>query len=124
MKPLLLFLFLTFFVSAFAQDREIDKNEPPYLNLQNQNSADLIVVFDNYNSKFYGEVISQVNQLEGLKMKGICESLNCFYFDVDSLIYKSLNDAFLVLESKTKKFLPVFKEGTTSTMVVSNCQRN
>jgi hypothetical protein len=124
MKPIVLFLLLTFNVSGFAQDKvEIDKNELPHLKLQNQNNADLVVVFDNYNSKFYQEVVNQLNQLEGIIMKGYCESLNCFYFEIDTLIFKSTNDAFEILESKTKKFLPVFKEGTTSLMVVSNCQR-
>lgn len=85
--------------------------------------AELIVVFENYNSKFHEEVLTQVNQINGLKIKGYCASLNCFYFDVDSIIFKSANDAFSVLEIKTKKFLPVYKEGTTSAMVVANCQR-
>lgn len=124
MKPLLLFLFLAFIVSGFAQGNvEIDKNSQNHFTLQSNNNADLVVVFDNFNSKFYQEVVSQVNQLEGLKMKGYCESLNCFYFEIDTMIFKSTNDAFEILESKTKKFLPVFKEGTTSLMVVSNCQR-
>jgi hypothetical protein len=125
MKPLVIFLFLGLYVSGFAQDNsEVDKNASSHLFLIDQNGTDLVVVFDNYNSKFYEEVVSQVSQLEGLKMKGYCLSLNCFYFDVDKVIFKSINDAFQVLESKTKKFLPVFKEGTTSLMVVSNCQRN
>lgn len=93
-------------------------------NLIFENESELVVVFENYNSKFHEEVLNQINQINGLKTKGYCESLNCFYFELDPSIFKSSKDAFQALESKTKKFLPVYKDGTTSAMVVSNCQRN
>lgn len=93
-----------------------------YVNLENE--TELVVVFENYNSKFYGEVTNQINQINGIKSKGYCESLNCFYFEFDSTIFKNSKEAFQVLESKTKKFVPVYKDGTTSAMVVFNCQRN
>ncbi len=89
-----------------------------------ENETELVVVFENYNSKFHDEVINQINQINGIKSKGYCESLNCFYFELDSTIFKNSREAFQVLESRTKKFVPVFKEGTTSAMVVANCQRN
>jgi hypothetical protein len=93
-----------------------------YMNLENE--TELVVVFENYNSKFHDEVTTQINQINGIKSKGYCESLNCFYFELDSTVFKNSKEAFLVLESRTKKFVPVFKEGTTSAMVVLNCQRN
>lgn len=116
----LLFNILLISSSFSASSTNARLNE--YMNLENQ--AELVVVFENYNSKFYNEVINQINQINGIKSKGYCESLNCFYFELDSTIFKNNRDAFHVLESKTKKFVPVFKDGTTSDIVVLNCQRN
>jgi hypothetical protein len=83
-----------------------------------------IVVYEKYNSKFHHEIVSEIAQINGLTIGGYCESLKCFYFQVDPLVFKTKNEVFQVLELKTKKFSPVFKEGTTSSVVISNCQRN
>lgn len=87
-------------------------------------STELVVVFENYNSKFYTEIISKVEHIAGLSVKGYCETLKCFYFQVDPLVFKTESEAFQALESKTRNFLPVHKDGTTVAMVISNCPRN
>jgi hypothetical protein len=69
-----------------------------------QDTNELVVVFENYNSKFHPEILILVNQINGLKSKGYCESLSCFYFEVDPTIFRSQSEAFEVLESKTKRF--------------------
>lgn len=124
MKRLLILLF--FFTSYFQiHSTELDsislfKTLPIDLEI---NSSELVVVFDNYNGKFHEEILNQVGQINGLKLKGFCENLKCFYFEVDSNLHKTINEAFIKLESKTKKFLPVLKEGTSSEIVILNCPR-
>ncbi len=125
MKLIILFVLYAGIAFGFSQGKnEIVKFGFPNSLAVAYNTDELVVVFENYNRKFYGELIGHFNQIEGLKMKGYCESSNCFYLEIDTMIFKSSKEAFQVLESKTKKFLPVFKEGTTAAMVVSNCQRN
>ena len=123
---MILKLLFTFIFSAFcllAKTTPIDKNQIDIKGLENQ-SFEVIVVFEKYNSKFHQEIISEINQIHGLTIGGYCESLKCFYLQVDPLVFKTKNEVFKVLELKTKKFLPVFKEGTTSSVVITNCQRN
>ena len=125
MKLLILFVLYGGIAFGFFQGKnEIVKIGVPNKLAVAYNTVELVVVFENYNRKFYEDLIGHFNQIECLKMKGFCESSNCFYLEIDMMIFKSAKEAFQVLESKTKKFLPVFKEGTTSVMVVSNCQRN
>lgn len=124
MKLTILFLFHVSLVFGFYQNHgEVGRIVPPVTLSSENNNPELVVVFESYNRKFYEEVISQISQIQGLKMKGYCESLHCFYFEIDTIIFKSTAEAFQALELKTKKFLPVFKEGTTAIMVVSNCPR-
>jgi len=119
----LLFTFIFSAICLLAKTTPIDKNQIDISGVENQ-SFEVIVVYEKYNSKFHHEIVSEIAQINGLTIGGYCESLKCFYFQVDPLVFKTKNEVFQVLELKTKKFSPVFKEGTTSSVVISNCQRN
>ena len=121
LKIFLILFISSFFFGILNSKENFNSTSKKYSNQPTK--LELVVVFENYNGKFKDEVISQINQMNGLKLLGYCETLNCFYMEVDATVYKSSEDAFHLIETKMKKYLPVYKEGTTSNMVITNCPR-
>lgn len=87
---MILKLLFTFIFSAFcllAKTTPVDKNQINIKGLENQ-SFEVIVVFEKYNSKFHYEIVSEINQINGLTIGGYCESLKCFYLQFDPLVLR------------------------------------
>lgn len=120
MKQILLFIFLIAISISQIAAIEIINNDK--LKSFEVTDGEIVVEFDNLSMKRITEFDTAIASIEGMKNSGFCQKLNCYYFSYDKNVFKSDSDAFDALVLKTKEYLPVFKDGTTSQMVNRACQ--
>ena len=81
--------------------------------------AEFVVTFEKFSVKQREELLSELSEIQGIKILGSCDKLRCFYFSFDSAFFKSETEAFEAVTLKSKDFQPLIKLGTS----VSDVQR-
>ncbi len=88
-----------------------------------QNSNELIVSFEKLSPKQFGDLELILSELSGIRKIGFCESMHVYYFNFDSNMYRSIQEAFDVVTLKTKNYQPLLKIGATAADIQRECKK-
>ena len=96
----------------FAESRKFHSENTP---------TEFVVTFEKFSVKQREELLSELSEIQGIKMLGSCDKLRCFYFSYDNAFFKSETEAFEAVTLKSKDFQPLLKLGTSISDVVRVC---
>lgn len=83
----------------------------------------LVVSFEHYNPKQLTELQAQLSTIAGIKQLGFCEKMHVFYFEYDTNVYRTVDQAFEAILVKTKTFQPLIKIGSSIEQVQIECTK-
>ena len=83
--------------------------------------TEFVVTFEKFSVKQREELLSELSEIQGIKILGSCDKLRCFYFSYDNAFFKSETEAFEAVTLKSKDFQPLLKLGTSISDVVRVC---
>jgi hypothetical protein len=86
-----------------------------------EDQGEIVIVFENLNMKLFAEFDQAITSIKGIKNTGYCQQLNCYYFSYEKSMFRSADEAYVEICKAAKNFLPIYKEGTTSEMVIKAC---
>ena len=91
--------------------------------ISDRQPVEMIVTFENLNSKRYTELNELLISVPGINYMGSCPELKAYYFQFDAEEFSSVQEAFDALTIKTKEFQPLLKIGASISHVQSECDK-
>lgn len=122
MKKFALFAAIIFFAGSMI----FAKNDLPFKSYetiltQSSESNELIVAFEKLSPKQYEEFELALLSLNGIRKIGSCDRMNIFYFNYDTTMYRTAEEAFEAVIGATKKYQPLMKIGASVADVQKAC---
>lgn len=124
MKFILTICFILGATSSFAMRIEnLPKNQLGLTQIDDATTNQLVVSFGHYNPKQLTELQAQISTIPGIKQLGFCEKMHVFYFEYDTNVYRTVDQAFEAILLNTKTFQPLIKIGSSIEQVQIECTK-